>query len=231
MTTALCFDVFGTVVDWRTSVIEEGRALGRRLGLEADWEALADQWRGLYQPSMERVRSGEIPWKPLDELHRESLDILLDRFDLPLSESDRVDFNQAWHRLTPWPEVVPALERLATRYTLATLSNANIELAANMAANAGLPWHHILGSEVAQTFKPLPEAYLRSAAAMGLEPGQCMLVAAHNDDLRAARALGFGTAFVARPTEYGPNQTKDLEPDGPWDLVCADFTELAAALL
>lgn len=227
---ALCFDVFGTVVDWRTSVIDEGRALGERLGIEADWEALADQWRGLYQPSMERVRSGEIPWKPLDELHRESLDVLVERFGLALSEAELVEFNRAWHRLRPWPEVVAALEELANRYTLATLSNANIELAANMAANAGLPWHRILGSEVAQTFKPLPEAYLRSAAALDLEPGQCMLVAAHNDDLRAAAALGFATAFVARPTEYGPHQTKDLEADGPWDLICADFTELATAL-
>jgi len=227
---ALCFDVFGTVVDWRSSVIDEGRALGERLGLDADWEALADQWRGLYQPSMERVRSGEIPWKPLDELHRESLDVLVERFELALSEADRIEFNRAWHRLRPWPEVVSALEDLAGRYTLATLSNANIELAQNMADNAGLPWHRIVGSEVAQTFKPLPEAYLRSAAALGLEPEQCMLVAAHNDDLRAAAALGFATAFVARPTEYGPNQTKDLEAGGPWDLVCADFTELAAAL-
>ncbi len=227
---ALCFDVFGTVVDWRSSIIDEGRALGRRLGIDADWEALADQWRGLYQPSMERVRSGEIPWKPLDELHRESLDVLADRFGLALSEADRVEFNRAWHRLRPWPEVVPALEELAGRYTLATLSNANIELAQNMADNAGLPWHRILGSEVAKTFKPLPEAYLRSAAALGLEPGQCMLVAAHNDDLRAAAALGFATAFVARPTEYGPNQIRDVEADGPWDLVCDDFTELAAAL-
>lgn len=227
---ALCFDVFGTVVDWRTSIIDEGRALGQRLGLDADWEALADQWRGLYQPSMERVRSGEIPWKPLDELHRESLDVLAERFGLELSEADRDEFNRAWHRLRPWPEVVPALERLADRYTLATLSNANIELAQNMADNAGLPWHRILGSEVAKTFKPLPEAYLRSAAALDLGPDQCMLVAAHNDDLRAAAALGFATAFVARPTEYGPHQTKDLDADGPWDLVCADFTELAAAL-
>lgn len=227
---ALCFDVFGTVVDWRSSIIEEGRALGQRLGLDADWAALADAWRGLYQPSMERVRSGEIPWKPLDDLHRESLDVLLERFGFDLPEHERDAFNRAWHRLRPWPEVVPALEDLADRYTLATLSNANIELAADMAANAGLPWHRILGSEVAQAYKPLPEAYLRSAAALDLAPEQCMLVAAHNDDLRAAKALGFATAFVARPTEYGPHQTKDFEADGPWDLVCDDFTELARLL-
>jgi 2-haloacid dehalogenase len=223
---ALCFDVFGTVVDWRSSIIDEGRALGRRLGIEADWEALADAWRGLYQPSMEEVRSGRIPWKPLDELHRESLDVLLERFGLDLAEEDRVDFNRAWHRLRPWPEVVPALQDLAGRYTLATLSNANIELAADMAANAGLPWHHILGAEVARAYKPLPEAYLRSAAAIDLPPGRCMLVAAHNNDLRAARAVGFATAFVARPTEYGPGQTADLAADGPWDIVADDFAHL-----
>lgn len=227
---ALCFDVFGTVVDWRSSIIDEGRSLGRRLGIEVDWEALADDWRGLYQPSMDRVRSGEIPWKPLDELHRESLDALLDRWGIDLAEEDRVDFNRAWHRLRPWPEVVPALCDLASRYTMATLSNANVELAANMAERAGLPWHHILGAEVAQVYKPLPEAYLRSAEALGLAPERCMLVAAHNSDLRAARAVGFATCFVPRPTEYGPDQTDDLVPDGPWDLVVDDLADLAGHL-
>lgn len=227
---ALCFDVFGTVVDWRTSIAEEGRAIGRRLGIEADWVAVADAWRSLYQPSMERVRSGEVTWKPLDELHRESLDVLLERFGIDLPEQDRVDFTLAWHRLRPWPDVVPALEDLARRYTLATLSNANIELASNMAANAGLPWHRILGAEVAQAYKPLPEAYLRSAAALDLAPEQCMLVAAHNGDLRAAGALGFATAFVSRPTEYGPDQTVDVAAEGPWDLIVDDFGQLAALL-
>ncbi|MCL4142133.1 UNVERIFIED_CONTAM: hypothetical protein GTU68_015341 [Idotea baltica] len=227
---ALCFDVFGTVVDWRTSIIAEGHALGERLGIERDWTALADSWRGLYQPSMERVRSGEVPWKPLDELHMESLIVLLDRFEISLSDSERLHFNRAWHRLDPWPEVVPALTDLRERYTLATLSNANIELATNMAERAGLPWHRILGSEVAQAYKRTPQAYLRSAAALDLEPSQCMMVAAHNDDLHAASALGFATAFVARPTEYGPDQTTDLVADGPWDLVVDNFTELAASL-
>ncbi len=227
---ALCFDVFGTVVDWRSSVTAEGRALGRRLGIERDWVDLADQWRALYQPSMERVRSGEIPWKPLDDLHMESLEVLLDRFDISLSEADRIEFNRAWHRLDPWPDVLPGLTELAERYTLATLSNANIELATNMAERAGLPWHHILGAEVAQAYKRMPEAYLRSIATLGLEPRQCMMVAAHNDDLHAAAALGFATAFVVRPTEHGPNQTKDLEPDGPWDISVASFIELSRAL-
>lgn len=227
---ALCFDVFGTVVDWRTSIIAEGRALGQRLGIDRDWVAIADLWRGLYQPSMERVRSGEIPWKPLDDLHLESLDQLLTDFDIALDDDERLGFSRAWHRLQPWPEVVPALEDLSTRYTLATLSNANIELARNMADNAGLPWHHILGAEVAQDYKPVPAVYLQSVAAMFLEPSQCMMVAAHNYDLRAASALGFATAFVGRPTEYGPDQTTDLMAEGDWDVMVMNFTELAAAL-
>lgn len=227
---ALCFDVFGTVVDWRSSIIAEGQALGQRLGIDRDWVALADSWRGRYQPSMERVRSGEIPWKPLDQLHRESLDELLAEFDIPLDDAERLAFNRAWHRLQPWPEVVPALEDLADRYTLATLSNANIELARNMGHHAGLPWDHILGAEVAQAYKPMPDAYLKSVATMGLDPQQCMMVAAHNYDLRAAAALGFSTAFVCRRSEHGPNQTTDLEADGPWDLIVNNFTELADAL-
>lgn len=228
---ALCFDVFGTTVDWRSSIIDEGRALGERLGIERDWAALADAWRDLYQPSMERVRSGEIPWKPLDDLHLESLDTLLPHFDIELGDDDRLRFNHAWHRLRPWPDAVDGLTRLAERFTLATISNANIELASNMAANAGLPWHHVLGSEVAKAFKPTPAPYLASAAAMGLRPEQCMMVAAHNSDLAAASELGFATAFVCRPTEYGPNQTTDLAADGPWDVIVEDFTGLADALL
>lgn len=228
---ALCFDVFGTTVDWRTSIIAEGKALGRRLGLHRDWEALADRWRAMYQPSMERVRSGEIPWKPLDVLHLESLDHLLTEFEIPLGDDDRRDFNRAWHRLKPWPEVVPALTRLAEHYTLATLSNANIELAANMAEHAGLPWHHILGAEVARSFKTRPEVYLASAAAMELDPEQCVMVAAHNADLVAAAALGFGTAFVRRATEYGPDQQTDLEAEQEWDYIVEDFTELADTLV
>lgn len=227
---ALCFDVFGTVVDWRSSIIDEGRQLGRRLGIERDWDALADAWRAQYQPSMEQVRSGQVPWKPLDDLHRQSLDVLLERFDIELDEAAADHFNRAWHRLRPWPEVVPALEDLATRYLLASMSNANVELATNMAANAGLPWHHILGAEVALAYKPQPEAYLRSIETIGLGPEQCMMVAAHNHDLHAASALGFATAFVARPTEYGPNQTQDLAAEGPWDVIVDDFTALASAL-
>ena len=228
---ALCFDVFGTTVDWRSSIIAEGQALGHRLGIERDWEGFTDAWRARYQPSMEQVRSGDIAWKPLDELHFESLGELLVDFDITLDEAQQLEFNRAWHRLAPWPDSVAGLQRLAGRFQLATLSNANVELATNMGVHAELPWHHILGAEVAQAYKPMTEAYLRSIATIGLVPEQCMMVAAHNYDLRAASALGFATAFVRRPTEYGPNQATDLAADGPWDLVVEDFTELADALL
>ena len=228
---ALCFDVFGTTVDWRSSIIAEGRALGSQLGIERDWEGFADAWRARYQPSMERVRSGDVAWKPLDDLHLESLGELLADYDIQLDEAQRLKFNRAWHRLGPWPDSVAGLQRLGRRYRLATLSNANIELATNMGVNAGLPWNHILGAEVAQAYKPMTEAYLRSIATIGLAPEQCMLVAAHNYDLRAASALGFATAFVRRPTEYGPHQTTDLAAEGPWDVIVEDFAELADALL
>ena len=228
---ALCFDVFGTTVDWRRSIIAEGQALGQRLGIDRDWEAFADAWRARYQPSMERVRSGEVRWKPLDDLHMESLIELLTEYDVTLDDRERDRFNRAWHRLEPWPDAVAGLERLGADYLLATLSNANVELATNMGINAGLPWDHILGAEVAQAYKPMTDAYLKSIAVMQLEPHQCMMVAAHNYDLRAASALGFATAFVCRPTEYGPNQTTDLTADGPWDVIVEDFTELAQALL
>lgn len=227
---ALCFDLFGTVVDWRTSIIEEGRTLGRELGIDRDWVAFADAWRGRYQPSMERVRSGRAPWRPLDELHLESLHELAAQHDIELSAQQADHFNRAWHRLQPWPDSIPGLTALASHYTLATMSNANIELATNMAANVGLPWHRVLGAEVARAYKPMPIVYRRSVAELGLEPEQCMMVAAHNYDLRAAKDLGFATAFIPRVTEYGPSQTTDLTPDGPWDVVAADLIELARLL-
>lgn len=225
---ALTFDVFGTVVDWRTSVTNEGEALGKRLGLEADWAAFADAWRGLYQPSMEQVRSGQREWSILDELHRESLDELIERFELKgMSEQDIDHFNRAWHRLHPWPDVVDGLTRLKKNHILATLSNGNVALMVNLAKFGGLPWDAILGAEPTRHYKPLPGAYLGTAKFLGLEPEQCMMVAAHNDDLRQAQSLGFKTAFVARPTEYGPHQSKDFEADGPWDVITDSFVDLA----
>ena len=228
---ALAFDVFGTVVDWRSSIIREGQALGRAKGIDLAWAKFADAWRGLYQPAMEKVRRGETPWTKLDDLHRMSLDRLLVEFAITgLSEAEIDHLNRAWHRLDPWPDAVPGLTRLRRKFILATLSNGNVALMVNMAKRAGLPWDAILGAEVARRYKPEPEAYLRTADLLGLEPGQCMMVAAHNGDLIAAGSLGFRTAFVHRRTEYGPGQTTDLAPDHAWDVVAEDFLDLADQL-
>jgi len=228
---ALTFDVFGTVVDWRSSIIEEGRALGRSKNIEADWAAFADTWRSLYQPSMSRVRDGEMPWTNLDSLHRASLDELLDAFAITtLDEAEKDDLNRAWHRLRPWPDSVEGLGRLKKHYILATLSNGNVALLVNMAKNAGLPWDAILGAEVTKHYKPQPQCYLMTAQLLGLAPHQCMLVAAHNDDLLAAGTLGYRTAFVGRPTEYGPDQQADLEAEHPFDVVAESFDDLADRL-
>ena len=229
---ALTFDVFGTVVDWRSSIIREGQDLGRRLGIEADWASVADAWRGRYNPSMERVRSGERGWVKLDQLHRENLlEVLEAQAISGLSEAEIDHFNRAWHRLDPWPDAVPGLSRLKQRYILATLSNGNVALMVNMARHSGLPWDAILGAETARAYKPRPEAYLRSADFIGLEPGQIMMVAAHNGDLIAAGNLGFHTAFIHRPTEYGPNQATDLQPERDYDCVAASLQDLADQLL
>ncbi len=233
---ALTFDVFGTVVDWRTSIAREGRAFGERHGIRADWERFADDWRGLYQPSLSRVRDGERPWTPLDDLHRESLVEILERLGAAPgaaggpSAAAVDELNRAWHRLDPWPDAVEGLTRLKRRYVLATLSNGNVSLLVNMAKRAGLPWDAVLGAEVARHYKPQPEAYLTTARLLGLSPGECMMVAAHNDDLAAAAALGFRTAFVPRPAEHGPGQTRDLRAGHDFDVVAHGFIELADAL-
>jgi 2-haloacid dehalogenase len=229
---ALVFDVFGTCVDWRSSIAREGAALGRRLGASGvDWLAFADAWRAQYQPRMETVRSGQRPWTTLDVLHREALDTVLPAFDLgEMSAADRDDFTRAWHRLDPWPDVVDGLTRLKSRYVIAPNSNGNIALLVNMAKRAGLPWDAILGAEIARAYKPRPEVYLRCAEALGLAPAAVMMVAAHNSDLVTAAACGLQTAFVPRPAEYGPNQTSDLVPEREFDVVATDFIDLANQL-
>jgi 2-haloacid dehalogenase len=229
---ALTFDVFGTVVDWRTSVIREGQAFGKPRGLSVDWGKFADAWRGLYQPAMEEVRSGRRPWAKLDELHRESLVRLLGDFGIiGVSPAEIDHLNHAWHRLDPWPDAVPGLTRLKRRFTLATLSNGNIALMVDMAKRAGLPWDAILGAEVARAYKPTPEAYLRSAEALGLRPEQCLMVAAHPADLASAARCGLRTAYVPRPLEFGPGRPgSQPEPGQPFDVVAGDFVELAERL-
>jgi len=229
---ALTFDVFGTVVDWRGSIIREGEALARRRGITGvNWAEFADRWRALYQPAMTKVRINQITWTKLDDLHRMSLEQLVEEMGIKgLGEADLDDLNGAWHRLDPWPDAVPGLTRLKKKYVLATLSNGNVALIVDMARRAGLPWDAVLGAEVARAYKPQPRAYLTTAAMLSLKPSQCLMVAAHNGDLGHASALGFRTAFVPRPTEHGPGQTTDLEPERPWDVVASDFVDLAAKL-
>jgi 2-haloacid dehalogenase len=228
---AITFDVFGTVVDWRGSLIREGEALGRRIGVAADWGGLVDAWRGQYQPSLAEVRGGKQPWKRLDDLHRLALDRLLPEFGLDvLGEAERADLNQAWHRLDPWPDVVPALNRMKPRFILATLSNGNVRMIVDMAKRAGLPWDAVLGAEVARTYKPLPAAYLVTADMLCLKPEQCLMVAAHYDDIAAAQRLGFRTCYVRRRQEYGVRARNDLPAIHNIDLVVEEFGELADRL-
>lgn len=228
---ALFFDVFGTVVDWRSSIAREVSAFAAERALDGDWEAFADRWRGLYQPAMEEVRSQGRGWVILDKLHGENLDKAWSEFGLPeLNADDREHLVRAWHRLDPWPDVVEGLTRLKTKYIIAPVSNGNIALITNMAKRAGLPWDVVLGAEVAKAYKPMPEAYLRSAAALALEPSECMMVAAHNDDLHAAKAQGLRTVFVPRPLENGPEGKAETEPTGKWDYVSESFVALADAI-
>jgi len=228
---ALTFDVFGTVVDWRSSLIREGQALGKAKGFAVDWAKFADAWRGMYQPAMDEVRSGRRPWTKLDDLHRESLEKLLGQFAIKgLSDGEVEHLNRAWHRLDPWPDSVAGLTRLKKKYVLATLSNGNVALMVNMAKHGGLPWDAILGAEVARHYKPQPECYRTTASLLGLAPEECMMVAAHNGDLAAASSVGLRTAFVLRPAEHGPGQTKDVNPTRQWDLVASDFVDLAGRL-
>jgi 2-haloacid dehalogenase len=226
MPRALFFDVFGTCVDWRSSVIREGEAL--REGV--DWAAFADAWRGRYQPQLETVRGGRRDWVVLDVLHREALDELLPEFGLDdLTEPERAHFNRAWHRLDPWPDTVEGLTRLKRDHVIAPCSNGHIALILNMAKRAGLPWDVILGAEVARAYKPLPEAYLRSAEAAGLRPDEVMMVAAHAGDLEAAAACGLETAFIPRPDEHGPGGRAE-DPPAAVDMVAASLVELADRL-
>ena len=232
---ALVFDVFGTVVDWRGGVAREAAPFLARHGQgRVAPEALADAWRRQYSPSMEAVRSGQRPFVRLDVLHRENLEVALREVGLdPASvpPAELAALNLAWHRLDPWPDSVAGLARLKSRYIIAPLSNGNIRLMLDMAKRAGLPWDAILGAEVAQAYKPMPEAYLRTADVLGLAPGEIGMVAAHNGDLAAARQCGLKTAFVRRPAEHGPGQTTDLRPAQDWDAVADDFGDLADQLL
>ena len=232
-TNALVFDVFGTVVDWRSSIIREGQLLGKRKGIDVDWVAFADAWRGGYQPAMQRVRSGQIPWMNIDGLNRLILNDLLVQFNIKgLSEEEIDHFNRAWHRLWPWPDSVGGLRRLSSGYIVSTLSNGNVSLLTNMAKYAGLPWNCILSAELFGHYKPDPEVYLGAAKLLGPAPAQVMMVAAHVDDLKAAKKVGLKTALVTRPLEFGPLRKADTAQDGAGiaDFTATDFMDLATQL-
>lgn len=228
---ALVFDVFGTVVDWRTSVAQEVEALAKRKKLTIDGAKFADAWRAGYQPSMARVRKGELPWTKLDRLHRMILDKILIEFGVTmLSESETEALNRAWHRLQPWPDAVAGLTRLKKKFTIAPLSNGNIALMTAMAKHSGLPWDCILGAELVRHYKPDREVYQSAADFLDLSVGEVMMVAAHSGDLRAAKEVGLKTAFVARPLEFGPTGKPDLKTDFPVDISAKDFNDLAGRL-
>jgi 2-haloacid dehalogenase len=226
---ALTFDVFGTVVDWRSTVIREGAQLGKLKNL--DWAAFADAWRAGYAPAMEVVNRGELPWTPLDKLNRMILDRLSPKFQLDaLSEAEKDHLNRVWHRLNPWPDAVGGLTRLRRRFVLATLSNGNMALLVNMAKHANLPWDCILSAELARQYKPARAVYQMAADLLGLRPEQVMMVAAHKNDLRAAKQAGLRTAFVPRPLEFGPVGAADTGPDAGFDVTARDFLDLADKL-
>jgi len=228
---AIVFDTFGTVVDWRGSLIKDLTAYGEQRGIKADWPALVDAWRAAYHPSMDRVRKGQQPWTKLDGLHRASLDTLVSQFGIKgLSEADLVHINLGWHRLNGWPDAVPGLTRLKKRFIIGPLSNGNVSLLLNMGKHAGLPWDMIFGSDLFGHFKPDPETYLGTAKLLDLQPGQVMMAAAHNGDLGNARKCGLMTAFFARPNEYGPNQKRDYTAEQDWDVVATDIEDLATKL-
>ena len=228
---ALVFDTFGTVVDWRSSVAEEIAALAKQKGFAVDAAKFADAWRAGYGPSMNRVRSGELPWTKLDALHRMTLDRILTEFKIEsLSEAEKASLNRAWHRLRPWPDAVAGLTRLKKKFIIAPLSNGNISLMTDLAKYAGLPWDVILGAELARHYKPDREVYQSAADILDLSPASVMMVAAHLGDLRAAKSVGLKTAFVTRPLEYGPAGKPDLAADSSVDLSSKDFNDLATQM-
>ncbi len=224
----LLFDVFGTVVDWRTSLQEWLERFGREHNLQADWVGLVDDWRAAYQPSLARVREGERPYVTLDMLHRESLDALLARYGLGgVSEGDRRQMARAWRWLAPWPDVVAGLTRLKRKYVIGTLSNGGLGLLVDLAKFAGMPWDVVLSADLFHHYKPDAAVYLGAAELLARPTSALMLVAAHNYDLAAARSHGFRTAFVARPTEYGPRKKADSAAADAWDYVVTSLEELA----
>jgi 2-haloacid dehalogenase len=224
---ALVFDVFGTLVDWRSSIAREARETLSPLGIAVDWDAFADAWRDQYQPAMEEVRAGRLPFSKLDLLHRRNLDVVLGQLGLDgVDEPTRVRLNLAWHRLDAWPDVARGLTRLRAKYRIAPCSNGNISLMVDLARHNEFAWDAILGAEIARDYKPKPGVYLAAAAAFDCAPAQTMMVAAHSSDLAAAAAAGLRTAFIARPDEHGRGRG-EARAAVPVDVAAADLGDLA----
>lgn len=230
---ALLFDTFGTVVDWRGSVARMiDRAVAAK-GLDPiDGDAFARSWRAGYRPGMAPVIAGTRPWTPIDVIHRERLDVILVEFGLDehFNEAERSDMTLMWHRLDPWPDSVPGLRRLGQRFLIGPLSNGSTILLASMAKRAAIPWDLIMSSDITRAYKRHPDAYLNACAGLGLETGQVMMCAAHNDDLEAAQSHGMRTAYINRPYEYGPDQKVDFEATGDWDIITDHIGGIADAL-
>ncbi len=229
----LGFDVFGTVVDWRSGVARAAGPFLTEHGVDVDPLVFADEWRALYQPAMQRVRAGDRAWVKLDLLNRENLETVLARHDVDfgaIADDELTQLNTAWEKLDPWPDAVAGLARLKQRFAIGPISNGSIAGMLRLARFGGLPWDVITGAEISHSYKPMPQTYLRSAEAVGLRPEQVAMVAAHNGDLAAARAAGLRTVFVARPHEHGPDQTTDLTAEQDWDVVVGSLTEAADAL-
>ena len=228
---ALVFDVFGTVVDWRTSIANEVSNQLKNKGFDLNWLAFSEAWRAKYQPSMEGVRSGKRGYVRLDVLHLENLMEVLEEFKVSGLSSAELDYlNRAWHRLKPWPDSVSGLERLKKKFIIGTMSNGNVALMVNMAKHSGLPWDVILGAEPAQAYKPDPKTYLTGVDWLGLQTDEVLMCAAHNNDLVAARDQGLKTAFIARPTEYGKYQSVDIKAEHEFDFITTDMNDLADQL-
>ena len=230
---AIVFDTFGTVSDWRGSITRMGEALARKKGVTGvDWEAFARAWRAGYRPGLKAVIAGKRPWTPVDVIHRERLEEILPQFGLDgvFSEDEKADINLFWHRIDPWPDSIPGLLRLKKKFLIGPLSNGSLMLLTSMAKRAGIPWDFVLSSDMHKAYKRDPEVYRNAIRLLGLEPGEVMMGAAHNDDLQAARAEGMATAYINRPTEYGADQVKDFKAEDDFDVVAESMEEVADAL-
>lgn len=229
---AILFDTFGTISDWRSSIARQAAAVAHQKGLQDfDGDAFARTWRAGYRPGMAKVKSGERPWTPIDVIHRERLDEILPQFNLDmLDEDERVDLNEAWHRIDPWPDSIPGLLRLKAKYLIAPLSNGSLTLLSSMAKRAGIPWDFVFSSDMHKAYKRDPAVYRNAIALLGMEPGEVMMGAAHNDDLEAARGEGMRTAYINRPTEYGVDQTVDFDATSDWDVIADSVEGIADAM-